>query len=171
MLLRPADPRYWCPVDALPDVHGSYLYWDTIQCKWVRSGKVVGRGVAERVAEHEENSKQRTTSTKKSRFYSTYPATPTSADGAQFADLACYVGIAWDASNATACAALCGSDLLSWTATTMAMITRSKVSSSKPQKQLAAVGFLCELVLELCLGVDDIVSESPGFEAFTGFTG
>ena len=53
------------------------------------------------------------------------------------------------------------------------MIQRSKVTSVNPPlsvevKKCYAVGYLCELGIELCLGLDENVSESPGFEAFTG---
>ena len=60
------------------DKQGAYLYFDTNDCVWIRTGKVTGRGFAVRHAEH-----QRKASANKgaSKFYLRYPTKSSNRSG------------------------------------------------------------------------------------------
>ena len=51
--------------------HGAYLYWDTNDLKWIRSGKVTRRPFAKREQEHKAKAKARFCT---SKFYWRYPS-------------------------------------------------------------------------------------------------
>lgn len=164
-----------------PDVHGSYLHFDVDDQMFVRSGKVVGRGIAERNKEHAAASRVGSAASKGSRFYQQYPSVRV-GDGRAWEDLKVLVGIGWDSTNEAAIAALCDESeggVLVWSKESLAMagrlnMARDDTAPLTPEakklaaqvKKLNVIGYLFEIVLELCIGVDDNVSVSAGFEAF-----
>lgn len=58
--------------DLYTDTEGSYLHWDPIVHKWIRSGKVVGRSFGWRAREHMKES--RSIASHITGFYATYPS-------------------------------------------------------------------------------------------------
>jgi hypothetical protein len=164
-----------------PDVHGSYLQFDVDDQMFVRSGKVVGRGIAERNKEHAAASRAGSAASKGSKFYQQYPSVRV-GDGRAWEDLKVLVGIGWDSTNEAAIAALCDESeggVLVWSKESLAMagrlnMARDDTAPLTPKakklaaqvKKLNVIGYLFEIVLELCIGVDDNVSVSAGFEAF-----
>jgi hypothetical protein len=64
--------NFLLPVDEDGEQEGAYLYFDTNNSRWIRSGKVTGRSFMTRHKEHQKASKLTTSQHLDSRFYTRY---------------------------------------------------------------------------------------------------
>jgi len=175
-LLRPACTDVHLSTDTMPHVQGSYLHSDSMQAVWVRSGKVVGRGVSARMLEHRKGAELKTAAHKNSRFYATYPMDAAkSKDGRVFGDLQSYIGVGWDPDTPGALDKILDTKtgVLVWSPFTLSKLTRAKLGHSGgtydlEEKQAILAGYFFELLLDLLIDPDHNVSESAGFESFIG---
>ena len=94
-----------------------------------------------------------------------------------FDNLSLKVAAGFDRTDAAAVAHLCaveeGKRIFFWSTQVLEHMGRCKFSGSTtlPEKQLHMIGYLIELVYDLCLSPAANVSESPGFEAALGIFG
>ena len=175
-LLQPADTTSkHITVDDNPDVQGCYLYFNVKWGVWVRAGKVVSkdvkRGVKARCDEHKRGAELRDGASQESRLYNTYPASPANAGDDGFDDLIALLGPCWDPTRSESKAALCDetvAGLLVWPELVLKPLASNKTSTDMNIKKLSMVGYLFELVLDLCISSTDNVSDAPGFESMTG---
>lgn len=150
-------------------LEGCYLYYDTENGTWIRSGKAGGDGKSnfgKRDEEHAKAAKKATTSL----FYLSYPDESTFSTCARgsWQDLAQYCGLAFDGKEATDIVDV-ENGLLDWDHVTMEWIERiSRDKRSVEHTQLMMVAYLIELVYELSIGMDNNISESGGFEGLAG---
>ena len=164
----------------LEKVEGSYLYYDDMNGKWIRSGKVVGssttnRCIGMRNKEHQKSAELREHKDMESLFYMSYPSETVArtSDGLRrgfFKNLRLFVALGFLRTNATAVDVLVATSavegILCWPASTITQITNTNFRGVEnlKDKQLHMVGYLFELCYELMLSPNDNVSQSPGFE-------
>jgi hypothetical protein len=82
-----------------------------------------------------------------------------------FQQLGQFVGVGFDGKDPKAVEALCAHDpdegIFVWTPESIKGL--EKGGNLETDKKLGLVSYLCKLVYQLCMSVDDNVSESPGF--------
>ena len=135
----------------VPAVAGSYVVWSEEQ--WIRSGKAID--IVKRRREHEQ---QKGNMLQESRFYRTY-------SGLRWESLRWYHSLALSSTQASAaCAALYMQD--KW---------EKKLNEAKwggkrtgKERQVDMLCYLSELLDELLMDKQMVVSDSPGFEAPLG---
>ena len=157
----------------VPEQHGAYLYYDTNNEVFIRSGKVTHRGFKVRDDEHRLAAKNMTA---KSRFYSLYPSQSSQRANVKgtrgvFEDLIQLVGSGFVSTS---------SDALNlnrdWKEGGFLILTdkeKDRISGSSAGKtQLEKFHNICAYQLELGydLAISPVhnVSENPGFESFLG---
>jgi hypothetical protein len=171
-------PKSFVPTDNLVGFEGCYLYYDTADGSFVRSGKVNGENRSF-IARHKEHLKAAKSKELPSKFYKAYPsqAAPETQQMLQrgnFEDLTQYCGLGFSRQeNIQALHQTDGSGIFVWSKEVLERIGAVNFSGAKDleAKQLHMVGYLCELVYDLALAPDDNVSQSPGFETPLGIFG
>ena len=153
------------------------MYYDTKAEKFVRRGKVAGRGFIERDKDHFQNAKSSTT-TNDSTFYSKYPSVESTRAGSIARD-----GLWEDLQMVVAAGFLptqqnfvtFGKDyneggLLFMTKDDKEMIRKVNLRGrSDAEKFGDVVAYTMETAYDLAIGERDNTSDNPGFEAFGFF--
>lgn len=166
-----------CNDNLLPSFQGTYLYYDTKSEKFVRSGKVTGRGFIERDKEHFKNAKSSTTANN-STFYSKYPSVESSRSGSiardgLWEDLQMLVAAGFEPTEENL--ATFGKDynedgLLFMTKDEKEMIRKLNLRGRSGAEKFAdVVAYTMELAYDLAICERDNTSDNPGFEAFGFF--
>jgi len=189
------NQRFFLNVDdKLLKAEGCYLYYDTINCNWIRSGKVAGtrsdpRGIGDR---NEEHRKKASNCGSGSKLYIDYPARDSNRVQtarrnkvrpypwkACFEDLALFCGIGFIRSDSVekhlttdyssdngATTSMKG--LFLWDKVTVDALNRWEKNgvTTMIDKQIHMVAYLLELGYDLMLDTNWNVSTMPGFEKF-----
>ena len=153
---------------------GAYLYYDTNDGVFIRSGKVSGRGFLARHLEHKKAAREGVSSNFYRRYPSkelvhTIPNTTNRCCRGFFENLTMYVGLSINPRQRGI------DDLLSsiflFSCDVLERIKKLKFGvrgdTSLPQemKKRHMFGYLAELAYDLCICSSDNISNSPGFEA------
>lgn len=158
---------------------GAYLYFDTNNRTYIRSGKVTGRSFAKRHSEHCKGAKLTTTDSQSSRFYSRYPSneaelTTEGSRKGRFENLQQLVACGFDCELTDDIKKLLTTDVSSggifhWK-DFIDNIDGVKFQGkpSLVDKQISMIGYMFELGYDLCLSLGDNVSSNPGLEACLG---
>jgi hypothetical protein len=165
------------------NLEGCYLYHDSNDGEWIRSGKVTNRSFATRHKEHERAAALTNQADLASIFYCSYPSSTaclatTATRRGTFERLIQFVGVGFDRRQ---------DDVVRYLTTCVnegdgvfAFDTVAKEKCAKvkfrgvdavEQKQLHLVAYLCELAYDLALSSNHNVSRSPGFETPLGIFG
>lgn len=156
------------------DYEGAYLYWDTNNGRFIRSGKVCGRGFH---ARHSEHLREAGKNNPKSDFYLWYP-TKTSARATSkskrglFDSLTQYIAGGWDPNCAAA--ASINKSYEDGGVMVLNESDKSKINASMRQtpdshfKFRSFLAYQLELGYDLAISPSDNVSGSFGFESFVG---
>jgi hypothetical protein len=171
-------PKSFVPTDNLVNFEGCYLYYDTAEGSFVRSGKVNGENRSF-IARHKEHLKAAKSKELPSKFYKAYPSqaapeTQQTLQRGNFEDLEQYCGLGFSRRESIeALHQTDGSGIFVWSKEVLERIGAVNFSGAKDleAKQLHMVGYLCELVYDLALAPDQNVSQSPGFETPLGIFG
>jgi len=175
-LLRP-PPNNFKSMHEVESLQGCYLYWDSSNYFWVRSGKVAGedRSFRARHDEHIVSSLLENEESVESLFYTSYPHKGSSnisdvSRRAYFQDLVLYCGIGFTSETADVlCEAAAEEGVLFWDDTVLEQISNSSGlggrTTTLEEKQLHMVAFLCEIGYDLLLSPSHNVSCSPGYES------
>ena len=163
---------------------GCYLYWDTNDCVWIRSGKVTGqrdkgRGFRVRHLEHEKKARARRITSNMSRFYIVYPSTDSErikskAEKGVFENLVQYVGVGFDPTNDSVMNTISedasNGGIFSFDVVDKENIAKLNFRGHLTTKERARelVSYLLELVYDLAISPRDNVSKSLGFESILG---
>jgi hypothetical protein len=165
---------------------GCYMYFDTKNSSWIRSGKSVGRKFPERHREHQKKSMLSTADDLGSKFYHSYPSREAGklAGGmhllAYSDQLQLYCGLGFDRSNATDAdqnLTSHGKDrsLFVWPSRDLRKLKsvnfRGVPAGNLEKRQRNMVGYMCELAYDLAIPPSKNVSASPGFEMVLGVFG
>ena len=162
---------------------GCYLYFDTNNSCWIRSGKAVGRNFTARHREHEKQAMLEDEGKLSSRFYRTYPVRNSkySSDNLRrgyFDHLQLYCGLGFDRaskSNRNLTTSGKRQSLFLWPDSCLRKVKlvnfRGLAAEDLEERQRHMVGYLCELAYDLALSPRNNVSSSPGFETPLGVFG
>ena len=166
--------------DELEKVEGSYLYHDTVNGNWIRSGKVVGSSLSNRCIgirhkEHQASSKLKDHKDMESLFYIRYPSKTTARASdilrrGSFENLRLFIALGFLRTKAAAVDVLVATSpeegILCWPESAITQISNTNFRgvANLQEKQLHMVGYLFELCYDLMLSPNDNVSQSPGFE-------
>ena len=161
-----------------PTHEGCYLFFDNNDGVFIRSGKVTGRGVEERLKEHKSGAEAETAS---SNFYDLFPSECSSRADKRgrkgyFEDLLAVFGAGFDPKCSIAesvCKDVKEGGVLILSELEKAKITSSKVDGkmSDIEKFRTILAYQFEIGYDLAIASGDNVSESPGFESFIGIFG
>jgi hypothetical protein len=158
---------------------GAYLYYDTNDGNWIRSGKVTNRSFATRHSEHCIGAKLTTTQSQSSRFYSRYPSTEAvlateACRKGRFENLQQFVACGFDCDMSDDVKKILTTDvasggILHWDVHTNKIgCVNFRGATSLAAKQMHMVGYLFELAYDLCIDSVANVSLNPGFETCLG---
>lgn len=180
-------------IDALPTTdisfaEGCYLYYDTVNAQWIRSGKVAGtthnpKGILARHLEHKDKAERNEAG---SDLYDKYPAKQSANAvlvrqsnlrpypwNAYFEDLALFCGLGFIRSDSVVSrlTSIDGGEakgLFMWDDSIIDALNNwdKNGQTTMVDKQLHMVAYLLELGYELLLSDDANVSTMPGFENF-----
>ena len=168
-------------------LEGCYAVYDPIESVWIRSGKAVGSASSSPRAgllnRWEGKSGHRATAGKitadeTNKFALCYPTRsnpinlPSTRRG-YFDDLELYVGLGFNRDSETAGLTSTdadGGNIFFWSKEVLELLDKSKEGSctTLKEKQLVMVGYLFELLYDLCLSPLWNVSQNPGFESRLG---
>ena len=151
---------------------GAYLHYDNNDGKWIRSGKVTGRGFTIRQAEHLKKAKAKSAT---SRFYLRYP-TKCSARSAStsrkgyFDNLTQYVALGFAVGNEEVNKVISsdfeeGGIFIYDNVNKRINATNKAGRNTTALKRIDVIAYLIELVYDLAISPVDNVSENPGFES------
>jgi len=187
LLRNPVGSRStFLPVEgSLCDAEGCYLYYDSVNGYFVRSGKVAGRGIMLRHLEHDKQAKRNGDG---SKMYIEYPGKDSNRVKmakennirprpwrAYFEDLALFCGMAFTRSDvvdqrlAVDCDAEGSTDgIFLWDTQTIDSLNKCEKDGETTlvEKQAHMVAYLLELGYDLMLNRDYNISTMPGFEKF-----
>lgn len=152
------------------NLEGCYLYYNTEDGKWIRSGKAGGDGNGNFGKRDEEHKKSASKPKPSSLFYMSYPHRTSASKCARgtWEDLEQYCALAFKSDNAGEFTEK-ETGLLEWDRLTTEWMTRtSEGKRSIKSMQLMMVAYLIELCYELCISSVDNISESGGFEGLSG---
>ena len=164
----------------LLEFEGSYLYYDCVNHKWIRSGKVSGRRMNLRLLDHKNNCLNAgTSSSTGSQLYTRYPSKHSHLvrqlisdsggfkpwDG-YYEDLRPFCGFCYNPKGHFKGLVNTSQGIFEWDGTTLNRIRQNqKLGSTLEKKQLTMVSFLFELGYDLLLDTTHNLSTYPGFEA------
>ena len=169
-LLSSPDKLLVC-TNAEANLQGCYLYYDTNERLWIRSGKCTGRGFA---ARHDEHLKKALspTNTDNSTFYDSYPSRDSQRAGSSIKDghfefLQQYAAAGFDATAAAVFAKDLGNGgLFRFTDEEKKLIRNTKFSNREGDEKFAEMAaYLFEIGYDIALSPRHNKSGSPGFEA------
>ena len=158
-----------------PDRQGAYLYYDTNRGVMVRSGKVVGRGFAERHDEHSKCAKAKSTS---SHFYSKFlsldsPRANSKGTVGSFESLLQVVAVGFDPTHEVA--QYLDRDVSEGGLLILDEGEKRNIKSSMKNMKCAditkfhhMIAYQMELGYDLAMCVYNNLSKNPGFEAVLG---
>ena len=161
------------------NLQGAYLYYDSNNLVWIRSGKVTGRGFKVRDTEHLKKAKAKNITTKTSRFYVAYPSihsarATSKAKKGVFEDLRQYIALGFDPSKDDIVQFLTNdmssNGLLSFDKEDEKNISKVNFRNAHTmeQKKIEMVAYLIEIVYDISICPADNISVSPGYEPICG---
>jgi len=177
LLRQPGDSFIIAGTADILEQEGCYLYYDSEDGCWIRSGKVIGnsRSFGERNKEHAKMAREQSMEALKSKFYRTYPSKSATSRGCvrdgYFEDLKLYVGLGFSRRKPDHAKLVAKEDgLLSWEGAILSKLEKASLSkcNALKDKQLHAVGYLFELGYDLAISPHRNVSQNPGFESLLG---
>ena len=157
-------------------MQGAYLYYDTNDEKWIRSGKVTGRSFLDR---HKEHKKKASQSEATSRFYLRYPSVTKSNDMSYsrrgyFDNIKQCVALGLDIDMDKVPNSLT-SDVNNGGIFAFTQKQQKRINNlnlrGRPNFKMKAVdmiAYLIELSYDLSISSVDNVSDNPGFESVIG---
>ena len=157
--------------------HGAYLYYDSNDEKWIRSGKVTGRSFATRDHEHKKKASAKFLS---SKFYRRYPSQnrhttsgSTAGRKGNFENLVQYIALGFEIGNDQVeklITATEGDNIFAFDDTDIKNIKKlnSRGRLTWEAKAIDMIAYLIELAFDVGISVIDNVSENPGFEGCHG---
>ena len=161
------------------DCEGCYLFWDTVNLCWVRSGKVAGltADFNSRIGQHRACAGKASAT---SPFYVAYPtlanpgvdhSVPKAGRRGNFEQLTAYVGLGFRRSDVEL-----GEEEMHelFVFDDQDVDSIKKVGmrgASTEEKMLQIISYSLELFYDLCIPDSNNVSASPGFESFIGVYG
>jgi flavin-binding protein dodecin len=165
--------------EAAKITEGCYLYFDTENLVWVRSGKVSGgRSFAKRHKEHMKGSQLECDKSRLSKFYTCYPSATATVERSRlrrghFGDLQMYSGLAFSSRPDSPGLRHLQDDkngIFVWDKDCLSSLSKVKFSGTVAlnDKKLHMVAYLCELGYDLMLAPAKNISRSPGFETPLG---
>ena len=159
-------------------MEGCYIYYDFNNQEWIRSGKAVGESsnFGARDSQHAKGSKLETTQDRRSNFYNSYASNSVElADNGlrrgKFENLQMFVGIGFHKLlKGKLTHDLEDGGIFHFDKQTKKSIDGVKFSGNQrlQQKQLHMLGYLWELVYDLCIAPSANISTNPGFESVVG---
>jgi hypothetical protein len=178
-LLSPKENKFK-PCKTSPKHEGCYLFFDSNNGVFIRSGKVTGRGVDERLSEHKSGAEA---TTAESDFYDLYPSEESARKEKRgkkgfFEDLLPVFGAGFDPNSSIA--ECVNKDVKEGGVLLLSEFEKAKIASSKvsndgrmsdAQKFRSILAYQFELGYDLAIALCDNVSQSPGFESFIGIFG
>ena len=149
-------------------LEGSYVIYDAVNAKFVRSGKASPVSIAERFEGHKKESK-----TSEKGFYGRYPhkSNPnirTKIRRGFFDQLQLFCALGFDRNNIARLVDTTESGIFEWDAATLNSIKDWKFTGTETDKRLTLVAYLFELVYDLMIAPGDNVSMNGGFEQCHG---
>jgi hypothetical protein len=173
--------NFWPASNELANLEGCYLYYDSNDNEWIRSGKVTNRSFQTRHAEHARAARLTTTADTASTFYTTYPSSASAHIGlcttrkGHFEKLMQYVGVGFNRKKdhveryLTTCVDA-GDGVFAFDGTMKERCGRVNFKGTKMvgERQIHFVAYLCELGYDLALSSTHNISRSPGFETPLG---
>ena len=160
------------------NMHGAYLYFDTNDEKWIRSGKTTGNPFSKRNAAHARSAKQ---SILTSTFYRRYPSiernveqTCASSRKGYFENLEQYVALGFEIGNSRVEKILTnitqGESMFLFSKEEIQSITKMKKRgvNTWESKCVDVIAYLIELAFDIAISPLDNVSDNPGFESCHG---
>ena len=155
---------------------GAYLYFDTNNDSWIRSGKVTGRGFSIRHREHQKRAASKRTV---SRFYLRYPSKTSarkksSRRKGHFENLRQYIALGFEVGNEDVgrmvTAGFDEGGIFSFEDNEKKNIDAQKRSGrgTTMLKKIDMIAYLVELAYDLAISPVDNVSQNPGFESCLG---
>ena len=161
-----------------PKDEGCYLFFDSNDGVFIRSGKVTGRGVDKRLDEHKSGAESVTA---QSDFYELYPSEHSARAEKRskkgfFEDLFPVFGAGFDPNCPVA--EHVNKDVKEGGVLLLSEFEKAKIKSSKvdgsmsdAEKFRTILAYQFELGYDLAIALSDNVSQSPGFESFIGIFG
>ena len=158
-------------------LEGCYLYYDSNNQEWIRSGKAVGSNFGRRHSQHQASSMLNSSDSRKSKFYNSYPSRAvvlhdSGSKKGDFENLQMMVGISYNK--------LLKGKLTHDFETQKGIFHFSTEDNKKiaainfagnprlQTKQLHMLGYLWELAYDLSLAPTSNISGNPGFETALG---
>jgi hypothetical protein len=181
--LLSSDKNFVMATNEQANLEGCYLYHDTNDDEWIRSGKVTNRSFAKRHKEHARAAKLTTAADLGSMFYTSYPSTSaclatTTTRKGNFENLQQFVGIGFDRRSDDVvryltCCVNNSDGVFAFDDAAKENCAKVKFQGidAVQHKQLHLVAYLCELGYDLALSPNHNVSRSPGFETPLGIFG
>ena len=157
-------------------LEGCYLYYDSNNGEWIRSGKAVGSNFGLRHGQHKNESRLTTASSQKSKFYNSYPSKAVSLPDQSskkgvFESLQMFVGMGYYKlvkGKVTDDFARGGIFHFDSETNTKIADVNFHGSTRLQTKQLHMLGYLWELAYDLCIAPNSNISGNPGFETLLG---
>jgi hypothetical protein len=148
---------------------GIYLYYDTANDDWMRSGKTE-RKFNKRLMDHSKGSKLISAEHRKSKFYTSFPskdAHPLAHESrtAFYEDLKCYCAVGID-EKACDHALVEKDGMFDFTYGARQAFGRTQNAAYRKDRKLRLIYYLFEHVFELAMSKNNVVSQSKGFEGF-----
>ena len=174
-LLAKPDGNYYLMSNAQADLWGCYLFWDDVECKWIRSGKATGEGgIRKRNTQHKKRAEADENPDKMALYY-LYPSAQSirskyGGEDGMFEDLIPYIPVAFsgDAAASIACCFekdYCEGEVFFYTTDEKEAIEKTNFrGKAGVQKHMEMGAYLFELGYELAMSLSDNVSSSPGLE-------
>ena len=152
---------------------GAYLHYDNNNNTWIRSGKVTGRGMDIRDAEHLKKARAKSAT---SRFYLRYPTKDSVRCNSNsrkgfFDNLTQYVGLGFEIGNEDIDTKLSsgleegGIFIFNENEKTRMDASKKAGRNTTALKRIDVIAYLIEMAYDLAISPINNVSESPGFES------
>ena len=161
------NPDKYLPAEGYEkDLQGAYLYYDSNDSKWIRSGKVTRRGFAVRHSEHAKKAACRRTT---SSFYSRYPTKSNQFSTCRkgyFENLLQYVAVGFSVNDVIEKEVAKTYDvggIFDCTHEEDEYIKRNQRCNI-----IDMIAYQIELAYDLAISPSDNISNNPGFESFIG---
>jgi len=157
-------------------LEGCYLYYDTNNREWIRTGKAVGSNFEKRHQEHLNESKLKNSNSQNSKFYSSYPSRTVNlpdqrARKGTFENLQQHIGVNYNKlkkGNMLKDVKNNGIFHLDDETNKRIAALNFQGKSRLDTKQCNMIGYLLELGYDLCIAPACNISGNPGFEIVLG---
>ena len=176
--LLAASTAKFTPCSDHPNREGTCLYFDTVCCRFVRSGKAIGRGFDKRNIEHKKGAESNTAT---SLFYRLFPSDISSRSSKRgvkgsFESLTQVIAAEFDRSNEVA--TYLDRDVDEGGLLLLADNEKKNIRTSMKNLKCREItkfhhilAYQVELGYDLAISPDNNVSNSPGFESVLGVIG